>query len=138
MTVPRGDLPDWQTFTAPAILPASVSDIQAGSVPPILQQGTPFRVWGLWVRMSMCTNSAYVAAILEIKTQLQDGAGNVLAEVACHVTAANQTQHAELAISVPAFTPAQFGGTYVVNLVPGASAANVFYRASAGVYYSQP
>jgi hypothetical protein len=138
MTTPMGDLPDWQTFTAPAILPFSVSDIQASQNPVILQTGTPFRVWGLWLRMSMATNAAYVAAILEVKCQIQDGNGNVLLEVACHITAANQTVHAELAIPVPGFTPALQAGTYQVSLLTGASAANVFFRASAGVYYSQP
>jgi len=133
-----GDLPDWQTFTAPAILPFTVSDIGASTNAVILQTGTPYRVWGIWVRMSMSTSAAYVAAILETKTQVVDGNGNVLLEVACHVTAANQTVHAELAIPVPGFTPALVGGTYITSLLSGATAANVFYRASAGIYYSQP
>jgi|SRR5579859_48233 len=138
MTTPTGDLPDWQTLTAPPILPASVTDQQASLTSQILQSGTPFRVWGIWMRHSMVTNASYVAAVLEIKTQIQDGNGNVLLEVASHVVAANQTVHAELSIPVPGFTPALVGGFYQVQLVSGASATNVFYRASGGIYYSSP
>ncbi len=138
MTTPMGDLPDWQTFTAPAILPFSVSDIQASQSPALLQSGTPFRVWGIWLRMSMSTNAAYVAAILEVVTQVIDGGNALLLELACHVTAANQSQHDAVSIAVPGFTPALVAGTYTVSLKTGASAANVFFRAGGGIYVSQP
>jgi hypothetical protein len=133
-----GDLPDWQTFTAPAIVAASVIDNPASTLANILISGGAFRVWGVWVRMSLCTNAAYVAAILEVKTQILDGNGNVILEVACHVTAANQSQHDSLAIPVPGFTPALNTGAYAIQLKSDASAANVFYRASGGIYWSQP
>jgi hypothetical protein len=138
MTTPQGDLPDWQAFTAPPVLVSGLSDIQANINATILQSGTPFRVWGVWVRMSMSTSAGYVAAILEIVTQIVDGNGNVLLEVACHVTAANQSQHDCLAIPVPGFTPALSSSLYAISLKTGASAANVFYRGGGGIYYSQP
>jgi hypothetical protein len=138
MTTPMGDLPDWQTFTAPPILPASVIDQQASLTSQILQNTVPYRVWGIWVRMSVTTAAAYAAAVLEIKTQILDGNNNVLLEVACHVVAANQTVHAELAIPCPGFTPGNTGGFYQVQLKTDPSAANVFYRASGGIFYSQP
>jgi hypothetical protein len=138
MTTPKGDLPDWQTFTAPPILPASVVDQAASFTSQILQSVSPFRVWGIWVRMSVCTSGAYVAAVLEMKTEIQDGNGNVLLEVACHVVAANQITHAELTMPCPGFTPANSGGFYQVQLKTDPSAANVFYRGSGGIFYSQP
>lgn len=138
MTTPIGDVPDWQTLTAPQILAASQIDQPAGASFVIFSSVNPFRVWGAWLRMSLCTNASYVAAVLEIQCRLQDGAGNPLLDIACHVVAANQLNHNELSLSVPGFTPGFGGGTYNVQIVTSASAANVFCRVSGGVYYSVP
>jgi len=139
MTTPMGDLPDWQTLVTPPVLAFGISDIQAGLTPVILQTGAPFRVWGMWVRMSLATVTVYVAAILEVVTQIVDSNGAVLLEVACHVTAANQSQHDSKAIAIPGYTPAAAAGpSYVISLKTGASAANVFYRGGGGIFYSQP
>ncbi len=138
MTTPMGDLPDWQIPSPPGILAVATIDQQATLTTPILQMAQPFRVWGLWLRMSMSTNAAYVAAILEISCELEDGSSNALLELACHVTAANQSQHANASIAVPGFTPMPLGGFWQVNLFTGASTANVFFRASGGLYYSVP
>jgi len=138
MTAPMGDLPDWQVPSPPGILAVATLDQQATLNTVLFQSAVPFRVWGLWLRMSMATNAAYVAAILEITTELMDGNSNGLLELACHVTAANQSQHANAAIAVPGFTPQPLGGFWQVNFFTGASAANVFFRASAGLYYSIP
>src|SRR5260370_40768983 len=105
MTTPMGDLPDWQTLVTPPVLAFGISDIQAGLTPVILQTGAPFRVWGMWVRMSLATNAAYVAAILEVGTQIVDSNGAVLLDVASHLTAANQSQRGSKAIARPGCTP---------------------------------
>jgi hypothetical protein len=138
MTVPLGDMPDWQTQVIPNIQAASIIDQQASITAAILDLTQAFRVWGVWVRMSVCTNASYVAAVLEIASLVRDGSSHNLIEVANHVVAANQINHAELAMPVPGFTPVQLGGHWQINLTTGASAANVFYRASAGILYSVP
>lgn len=138
MTTPIGDTPDWQTLVAPPILAAGQIDQPAGASFAILSLANPYRVWGVWARLSISTNASYVAAILEVQCRIQDGNGNPLLDIACHVTAANQSQHAELALAVPGFTPGNTAGSFAVQIVISASAANVFVRASGGIYYSNP
>lgn len=138
MTTPLGDLPDWQTFTAPAVQTAALIDQQASLVNPVFASVNPFRVWGVWLRLSVCTSASYVAAILELTADLSDGSSNIILELAVHVTAANQSQHEHATIAVPGWTPKPLGGDYRVNLFSSASAANVFYRCSGGIYYSVP
>lgn len=138
MTTPLGDQPDWQTLVVPQQLAVASLDQQNNITAAILDMVTPFRVWGCWVRQSMCTNAAYVAAVLEMTALLRDGQSHNLLEVACHVVAANQLAHAELSLPLNGFTPAPLGGHWQVNLTTSASTANVFYRASGGIVYSVP
>lgn len=138
MTVPMGDLPDWQTLVTPNILTASVID-QANNVNGnIFQSATPFRVWGLWVRGSAATSSTYAGGVQEIKTRLLDGFGNALLEVAFHLIAANQIAHAELAIPIGGYTPPLVAGNYTILLSTDPELANTFYKGSGGIFYSQP
>lgn len=133
-----GDLPDWQTLVTPAVLQAGTFDITASTTSPIISVFSPIRIWAMWLRMSISTSAAYVAAILEQVCKMQDLSGNVLFDLACHVTAANQSQHDHIVIPVSGFTPLPLGGTWGVELVTGPTAANVFSRASAGIFYSSP
>lgn len=138
MTTPLGDLPDWNVLTTPNQLAIASLDQQNNITAAILDMTQPFRVWGVWVRQSLCTTAAYVAAVLEMTALVRDGQSHNMLEVACHVVAASQIAHAELAIPLPGFTPAPLGGHWQVNLTTSASTANVFYRASAGIFYSVP
>lgn len=138
MTVTAGDTPDWQTLTAPQIQAASQLDQPAGAAFVIVGSPNPFRVWGVWARISVCTNASYTGGVLEIQCHILDGAGNLLLDVAVHVVAANQINHAELSLPVPGFTPGFGGGTYNVQISTTPSATNVFCRVSGGVYYSIP
>lgn len=138
MTVPQGDLPDWQAFTAPPALSASCGDQPANTSIALISSPTPFRVWSAWLRLSICTSAAYVAAVLEWPVRLQDGAGNVLLEDAVHVVSPSQINHASNSIAIPGFTPQVNGGSYFVEVVAPATLANVFARYNAGIFYSTP
>lgn len=138
MTTPLGDLPDWQTLTTPQILAASILDQLPAQQAIIHGVASPFRVWGLWVRLSVATSSAYVTAVNELTAKIVDGNLAPLLEVAVHVEQAGQIAHAELAIPIPGFTPPNSGATFIVQLVSSSAPANIFYRCSGGVFYSNP
>lgn len=138
MTTPLGDQPDWQTLVSPQQLAIASIDQQNNVTAAILDMVQPFRVWGVWVRQSLCTTSTYAGGVLEMTALVRDGQSHNMLEVACHIIAANQIAHAELAIPLNGFTPAPLGGHWQVNLTTSATIANMFYRASAGIYYSVP
>lgn len=138
MTTPSGDQPDWQTLVTPQILNANVIDQIANVTNTLLSSSNPFRVWGLWIRVSVSTNGTYAGGQAEMRAQLQDGAGNVLLESAVIMSAINQGQNQSLAIPLPGFTPAKFNNAYSVVLVTSVGLTNLTFRASGGMFYSQP
>jgi hypothetical protein len=138
VTTPKGDLPDWQAFTAPPVLVASSGDQPANTSLAIVTSANPFRVWGVWLRLSIATSSSYAGGVLGWEVKLLDGAGNLLLDEMVHVIAANQINRSNIAIAVPGFTPGFGGGSYNVQGSAAATLTNVFARWSAGVYYSMP
>jgi hypothetical protein len=138
VTQPQGDLPDWQAFTAPPCLAASTGDQPANTSFAIVTSGSPFRIWGVWLRLSIATSSAYTGGVLGWEGKVLDGAGNILLDLMVHVIAANQINHAELAIPVPGFTPGFGGGSYNIQGITPATLTNVFARWAAGAFYSIP
>jgi hypothetical protein len=138
MTSPMGDLPDWQTLVTPNVVQGNVIDQGANLTSALFSSGAPFRVWSLWVRISISTNSTYAGGQAEMRAQAQDGGGNVLLETAVIMSAANQTANQALALSLPGFTPINFGGTYSIVLVTSVGLTNLTFRASCGMFYSIP
>lgn len=137
MTAPMGDLPDWETLVQPNILTASSFNQTGGIAFNLFQSAAPFRVWGVWISAAYSSNSAYVSALSNVLSEIQDGAGNTLLAIVNTLRVANQVSTGQLAIPLPGWTP-QISGTYGVSLVSGASAANTDYRINGGIYYSQP
>lgn len=138
MTTPLGDLPDWQTLVAPAVTAASQEGVGPGTTVSIFQSNTPFRVWGAWISEVFGGNAAYVAGLGAAGAQIKDPAGSFLLVVNCFIATANQTDHAELAIAIPGFTPAAFLGMYTVELITDPVPANSGSTSAAGIFYSQP
>lgn len=138
MTTPQGDLPDWQTFTAPPVLAVNSGDQPASTSFNLLSLAAPYRVWGVWLRQSMCTSSTFAPGILEWPVTIKDGAGNVLLDLSVHVSNANQTVSESNSIAVPGFTPALVGGLYTIIIAAPATLTNVFARYNGGMYYSSP
>ena len=134
-----GDLPDWTVETAPNILSASFNNIAAGVVQQLFQSPNPYRIWAVWVSISVATDNIYAAGTVSTwGAQVGDGTGASLLRVQCHVSNANQVNQQALGLAVPGFTPAKSGGFYTTNLVTDVGITHVFTRANAGILYSIP
>lgn len=138
MTMPLGDLPDWQTLVAPAVTAAAQEGVGPGVTVNIFQSPNPFRVWGAWVNVVFGGNAAYASGLGAAGAQIKDPFSSFLLGVNCLIAAANQVSHAELAIAIPGFTPVLFGGQYTVEIVTDPAPPNATLTASAGIFYSQP
>lgn len=138
MTTPLGDTPDWQTLVTPNILAAFVQDLGGGLFDPILSLANPFRIWGAWVSFRFSSNSSYVAGLGSCEVNIQDGAGHIILLVSGSVRVASQVTNDSLSISIPGFTPGIFSGSYEIAISTASTPANTDFKASAGIYYSQP
>lgn len=138
MTTPKGDIPDWQTLVTPQILVASILDQGAGGAGQIIQSGSPFRIWGVWVAHRFSSNNTFVTGGGAVITAIKDGMGNALLAVESDVRVANQVTWAHNSLPVPGFTPAFNAGSYQCQLVTSAAVANTAYFASGGILYSVP
>jgi len=138
MTTPIGDLPDWQTLVTPQVVPNVIFD-QTGNVAALLRRSVnPYRVWGVWIAVTISTNGSYVTGTQLVDTKVQDGSAVPLLACSVRVIAALDYQVVHLAIPLPGVTPSLLGGFYDINLVTGVSSANTAYTASAGILTSQP
>lgn len=139
MSQPLGDLPDWTVATAPLVIAASKTGVNASANLNIFSSPNPFRVWGLWIASVLAADNTYVAALLRVEIQIADGSGRVLlaAEVAIEVPSTGTTAH--IAIPAPGITPVISASTYSVAVITSAaSATGVISKTSAGIWYSQP
>lgn len=138
MSTPPGDLPDWQAFVAPPVLNASTIDQPASVGIALFSSAQPFRVWGVWIRLAIASSSAFVASTVEGFVKIADGFGNVLLDACAYILQPGQLNHMNNSIAVPGFTPQFGGGSYNITATAAGTAANIFMRWSAGIYYSVP
>ena len=138
MTTPMGDLPDWETLVSPQILSAAAANVGPNNVQPLLASLSPYRIWGVWLSITVATAAAYAAGVQTIGAQIGDGSGKPLLRVQVHITSPDQLANQPLAIPVAGFTPILSGGFFTTNLVTDVGQTNAFFRANGGILYSQP
>ncbi len=138
MTTPIGDLPDWETLVSPNITSASFANIGAGLVDTLLSSPTPYRIWGVWIDVTVASAGAFTGGPVEWGAQIGDGSGLALIRVQRHIAVANQNNAGSLSIQLPGFTPKISSGNYTTNLITDTGITNLFTRASGGILYSIP
>lgn len=138
MTTPIGDLPDWETLVSPNITSASFANIGAGLVDTLLTSASPYRIWGVWIDVTVASSSTFAGGPVEWGAQIGDGSGLALIRVQRHIAIASHEAGGSLSIQLPGFTPKISGGFYTTNLITDAGITNLFTRASGGILYSIP
>lgn len=138
MTVTAGDMPDWTTQTAPLVTSQSFTNQGAGQVLQLNQSANPYRIWGVWVQVSVTTIAGYAGGAQTWGAQVNDGSGIALLRAAIHVGAAGVNGEQSLSLAIPGFTPKFSAGFFTTNFVTDAGIVGLFTRASAGILFSQP
>lgn len=133
-----GDLPDWTVETAPLIQNASATNQGAGGIIQLLQSANPYRIWAVWVDVSISSSSTFAGGPSTWGAQVGDGSGAALLRAQCHCATSNQNNAHGLVMPLSGYTPIKSGGLYTTNLVTDAGITNLFTRANGGILYSIP
>lgn len=138
MSVPLGDMPDWTVQTAPLIRNASFVNQGAGSVLQLFQSANPYRIWAVWVDVSIASGNTFAGGPSTWGAQVNDGSGAALLRAQCHCAVANQNSAHGLAFQLTGYTPVLNAGFFTTNLITDAGITQLFTRASGGILFSVP
>lgn len=134
----QGDLPDWTVQTAPLINNASATNQGAGNVITLFSSLTPYRIWAVWVDVSIASGNTFAGGPSVWGAQIGDGSGAALLRVERHCAVTNQINGGVAVMPLQGYTPIQSLGAFTTNLVTDAGITQLFTRASGGILYSIP
>jgi hypothetical protein len=138
VSITPGDLPDWSSQITPAFQNLSVNNQLSNVTTQLISSSVPFRIWGMWLTLSIASNAAWNAAGQYSGCRLIDGSGAILLNAAASVTRTQDHAEVAVALSLNGYKPLVQSSFYTVNFVTDTVPVNVFMHGSGGLFVSQP
>lgn len=138
MSVPQGDLPDWQTLTSPVFQSASGSVSTLNSPFTLISSPNPFRLWQAWLGIAYQAGGTMPGIADEGEVAIKDGSGAFILGTEVWSKQANWSAHVPMAVPLYGYQPRISGGLYKVVITVAMGGTNTAIQTLGGVIFSQP
>lgn len=138
MSIPQGDLPDWQTLTSPVFNVAAAALFSSGQQVTLISSASPFRLWQLMISGTASESGAPAGGGDEVGIAIVEGTGTTLLNLQMLLNVNPQSVDGVITIPLYGYQPRINAGLYSINATMSNLAVAVAAFGTCIAVFSQP